>query len=63
MNALTIYLLRNLVDWNGVAGRFVGGPIKGALGAWGDLMVTLVGLFFGLLIVRYMYQRKIFLRL
>jgi predicted acyltransferase len=63
MNALTIYLLRNLVDWNGVAGRFVGGPIKGALGAWGDLMVTLVGLFFGLLIVRFMYQRKIFLRL
>ncbi len=63
MNPITIYLAFHLIKFPDYADLVVGGPIKQHLGAWGDMGIALVvvGLSFGL--VRFLYQRKIFLRL
>jgi predicted acyltransferase len=63
MNPITIYLAFHLINFGDYAKLVVGGPVKHALGAWGDMgvAVVVVGLSFGL--VRFLYQRKIFLRL
>ncbi len=62
MNPLTIYLATNIVDLRKVAEVFVGGPIAFALGRFGDLLITLVALGLAIAFVRFLYQRKIFLR-
>lgn len=67
-NALTIYLVFNLVDFNAVATRFVGGDVKHFLdtsvakGA-GGLVLAAVTVLLPVLLVRFLYQRKIFIRL
>jgi predicted acyltransferase len=62
MNPITIYLAHNLIDFETTANRFVGGPIKGSLGNYGELLVTFVVMALSFLLVRFLYQRKIFLR-
>lgn len=68
MNAITIYLVKNFLGGFGkLAGRFVGGDIKTFLDdhiakGFGDLMISLIGLFIAFWLVRFLYQRKIFLR-
>jgi len=69
MNSITIYIVENITGgFDRIAMRFVGGDIK----AWfdlqiaqgfGDLIIALVGLLLALLLVRFLYQRKVFLRL
>lgn len=61
-NAITIYLAAHVVPMEKVAELFVGGPLKQAFGAWGEFLVaaTVVGIM--LAFVRFLYQRKIFLR-
>jgi predicted acyltransferase len=61
-NPLTIYLATSVLDVNKVAERLVGGPLALALGRYGDLVVTLVGLGLAIIFVRFLYQKKIFLR-
>ena len=63
MNAITIYLVFNLLPLGPIAERIAGGPVEHALNPWGELVLSLVvvGLMFAL--VRFLYQRKIFLRL
>jgi predicted acyltransferase len=64
MNPITIYMIHNLVDINGIANRFVGGDLKSHyLGRYGDLAVVLVSIFITFAICRFLYKRKIFLRL
>ncbi len=64
MNPITIYMIHNLVDLNAIANRFVGGELKARyLDPYGDLAVALVSMTITLAICRFMYQRKIFLRL
>ena len=64
MNPITIYMIHNLVDIGGIAQRFVGGDLnKLYLGRYGDLAVALAGMAITFGICRFMYQRKIFLRL
>jgi predicted acyltransferase len=64
MNPITIYMIDNLVDIDKIAQRFVGGDLnKLYLGRWGDLAVALVGMAITIGICRFMYRRKIFLRL
>jgi predicted acyltransferase len=64
MNPITIYMIHNLVDLNAIANRFVGGELKARyLGSYGDLAVALVTMTMTLAICRFLYQRKIFLRL
>jgi predicted acyltransferase len=62
-NAITIYMARNILDFDGLAKRLVGGDVQTAVGEkWGFLLPTAVSFALTLLLVRYLYQRKIFLR-
>jgi predicted acyltransferase len=67
-NALAVYLAVNLVDFEAIAARLVGGDVKGFLDLHlatgsGGLLLALVGLTLPVLLVRFLYQRKIFIRL
>jgi predicted acyltransferase len=63
MNPITLYMARNVVDFNGLANRFVGGELQTLWGKEvGYLLVTAVSLALSFLLVRFLYQRKIFLR-
>ncbi len=67
-NALAVYLAANLLDFEAIAARFVGGDIKAFLDASvskgaGGVLVALVGLLLPVLLVRFLYQQKIFIRL
>jgi predicted acyltransferase len=63
MNPITIYLAHSFVDFNALASRLVGGPIKAALGNGGDLLVAAVALGLSIGLVWFMYRRRIFIRL
>jgi predicted acyltransferase len=63
MNPITIYMLHNLVDIGQIAKRFAGGDFgRLCFGAYGDLVVAVVGMAITFAIARFLYQRKIFLR-
>jgi predicted acyltransferase len=67
-NAITIYLAVNLVDFGAIANRFVGGNVKIFLDTHlatgsGAVLAAMVGLTLPVLLVRFLYQHKIFLRL
>jgi predicted acyltransferase len=67
-NSITIYVANNLLQFRAVATRLVGGDVKKALdtnvadGA-GNLLIALVGFTLIFAFVRFLHQRKIFLRL
>ena len=67
-NALAAYLAANLVDFTAIARRFLGGDVKEffdtrlAAGA-GGLVIALMALLLPVLLVRFLYQKKIFIRL
>jgi predicted acyltransferase len=63
MNAITIYLVANVVNFRRLAGRFVGGDIQILLGNYGDLVTSLVSLALVFWLVNFLYRRKVFLRL
>ena len=68
MNSITIYLASNIIGFRRLAERFVGGDVKYFLDAhvtrgFGDLLISLVGLGLALLLVYYLYRKRIFLRL
>lgn len=64
MNPITIYMIHNLVDLEKISRRFVGGDLNELyLGRYGDLAVALVAMAITFGICRFLYQRKIFLRL
>lgn len=69
MNAITIYLIKNFLGgtFSRLAARLVGGDIKAYLDdhvakGFGDLLIAVVGLLIAFWIVRFLYQRKLFLR-
>jgi predicted acyltransferase len=62
VNPITIYFGRHFIDFEALAKLFVGGPINSYLGSYGDLVLAVTTLAFGLLFLRFLYQRKIFLR-
>ncbi len=69
MNAITIYLIKNFLggSFSRLSTRALGGDVKVWLDAhvtkgFGDLMISLGGLLIAFWIVRFLYQRKIFLR-
>src|SRR6185369_13126697 len=63
MNPITIYLAVNLLDLSPLPKLVAGGPVKDAFGAWGDMVMALAVVALSLGLVRFLYQRKIFLRL
>ncbi len=62
VNPITIYFGGRFIDFEGMAKLFVGGPVNEALGNYGELVLALTTLAFGFLFLRFLYQRKIFLR-
>ncbi len=62
MNPMAIYLAHALFSIDGLAARLVGGPVKAGLGMYGGLLESMVALGLGLALLRFMYQRRIFLR-
>ncbi len=67
-NALAIYLISNVVDFDALSKRLAGGRVElwfdTSVGAHsGDVVLALVGLALCFLICRFFYQRQIFLRL
>jgi predicted acyltransferase len=62
-NAIFIYLAHNLISFDKLAARFVGGSIYKSLGPFGDLTIAIVALLLTLAMVRYLYHRKIFIRI
>jgi predicted acyltransferase len=63
MNPITIYLTVNIVDFRALAERIAGGPVKAFFGAYGELLITSLVLGMVFLLVRFLYQRRVFLRL
>jgi predicted acyltransferase len=63
VNPITIYMARNLIDFNGLAKRVVGGDLALLVGEkWAYLLAMIVSLGFSLILLRFMYHRKIFLK-
>jgi predicted acyltransferase len=66
MNAITIYLLVHIVKLDALAGRLVGGEIHAGLEhmhpGLGSLATALLAMAFAVWICRFLYVRKIFLR-
>ncbi|MBL9169250.1 MAG: DUF5009 domain-containing protein [Verrucomicrobiales bacterium] len=67
-NSITIYLANNLIGFGKLAERFVGGDVSAFMdrtfrpGA-GALLSAIVAVGIGLALVRFLYQKRIFLRL
>ena len=62
-NALTFYLLSALVPLDDLSRRLVGGSVQHALGRYGDAAVACVSLGLLIALARFMYRRRVFLRL
>lgn len=67
-NAITIYLAHNLIGFRNIAERLAGGEIREFLNArimegLGDLIMAAIILALSFLLCRFLYNRKIFLRL
>lgn len=66
-NAITIYMLVHVVELPKLAERIVGGPIKGWFDSaikrgFGDLVIAFVALLMAVLFCRFLYRRRIFLK-
>lgn len=61
-NALAIYMLGNFLDFEDLARRFTGGPIEESLGNWGALLTVTVALTMAILTVRWMYKKRLFIK-
>jgi len=62
INAITIYVVANIINLRALAGRFVGGDIKLALGNYSDLVLAGASLGFVFWLAKFLHRRKIFLR-
>jgi predicted acyltransferase len=69
MNSITIYLAENIIGgFDTIAARFVGGDIKvwfdrHVTQGFGDIVIAAVGMLLAVLFLRFLYRRKVFLRL
>ena len=69
MNSITIYLIKNFLggSFSKLSARLLGGDIRIWIDShvtkgFGDLLISILGLFIAFLIVRFLHQKKIFLR-
>ena len=62
VNPLTLYLVSDIVDFHNLGDRIAGGPISWLFGNYSELWIAAVGLFLTILLARFLYKRKIFLR-
>lgn len=66
-NAITLYMLNNLMEFYDVAGRLTVGDVAQLVDSiFGDgagwLVTSLTGLTLVVLVARFLYQRKVFIR-
>ncbi len=62
MNAITIYMASDLIKFDVIADRLVGGPIAESVGAYAELLLRSVKLTVEWLFLYWLYRRGIFLR-
>ena len=63
-NSITIYMVVSIVDFHGLANRLVGEDIATLIGETGTVFVSnTIQMLMVLLFVRFLYKKKIFLRL
>ncbi len=62
-NALTFYLLSAFVSFDDIARRLVGGSIQQSLGRYGDAATAVISLSLIIALARFMYRRRVFVRL
>lgn len=62
VNPITIYFGGKFIDFEAMAKLFVGGPVAAAAGNYAELLLAVSTLLFGFLFLRFLYQRRIFLR-
>jgi predicted acyltransferase len=62
MNAITLYALVHFVPYEKLASAFVGGPKMHFFGAYQDFMIAIVVVGLNLALARFLFVRKIFLR-
>jgi predicted acyltransferase len=63
MNSITIYMAHNLIDFKKIAQRLVGGDLNDSMGRYGELAIAAVVVILTFALCRFLYVRKIFLRL
>lgn len=67
MNPITIYLLGNVISFDDVAARVLGGPVSAWLDTFssglGAVAISVGGMMLAVWICWFLYQRKLFLRL
>jgi predicted acyltransferase len=63
MNPITIYMVDNLLDVEKISKRLVGGQLNEYFNPYGQLIEAVVGMLIIFAIARFLYVRKIFLRL
>jgi predicted acyltransferase len=62
-NAIAIYMIRNVVDFDGLAHRIIGPDIQNAVGKpIGHLLLMTVSLGMVLALTRFLYRNKVFIR-
>lgn len=63
VNPITIYLARNIMDFNALAKRFVGGDLALFMGdKIAYLLLNIVSVGLSLMLLRYLYNQKLFLK-
>ncbi|HOA72036.1 MAG TPA: DUF5009 domain-containing protein [Phycisphaerae bacterium] len=62
MNALALYLAYQIVDFQKLASRLVGGNIKAWAGNYGDLLVCVTAVGLCLWLARFLYSKRVFIK-
>ncbi len=67
LNPITIYLLGNLLDFDALAARVLGGPVQaaadGLANGLGAVLISFGGMLLAVLVCWYLHRRKLYLRL
>jgi predicted acyltransferase len=62
VNPITLYFGGRFIDFEAMAKLFVGGPVGAAFGPYAELVLALTTLGFGFAFLRFLHQRRIYLR-
>ena len=63
MNSITIYIASSIFNFRLLSLRFVGGEVKNFLGNFSELAISIITLFFVFWLAKFLYDRKIFLKI